>query len=244
VVLLLLSAYLGKNKPDHAVEDGRNSRRLALAEMRRWLGWKPQRLVFEPLVFFAQLYSAARENMKSTFLKAHGRLRDLYLALSDRLVHSGLIANSEDVFYLLHSELESLIAEPQQSRILFLTFPKNSFTPPGAPPLGKGRGSPENARAASEWRHPADIRWPAASIIWTGWQITKQPNAARRSSQRGQVTGRVRVILDPLKGLFLAARRDPGGAIDQSGLVAAAAFGQRSDHRNRRTAFSWCNCSP
>jgi rifampicin phosphotransferase len=78
-------------------------------EMGRCLGYGPKRVLFRVLLMLVQNYSVHRENLKYTFVKAHGRLRDMYLLLAGWLIRTGQLFDLEDIFYLSHEEIVSLI---------------------------------------------------------------------------------------------------------------------------------------
>ena len=81
----------------------------ATRQVEKRLGWL-KCMVFRRLLCWAQVFVATRENLKYHFVIAHGRLRDLYLALATRLVADGRLRDSQDVFFLTAEEVV-LLAE-------------------------------------------------------------------------------------------------------------------------------------
>jgi rifampicin phosphotransferase len=121
-VLRLLKPHLEKSSADLPLQDPVRHRIEAVAGMRRRLGWGTRRLVFELLLPLAQHYSVARENMKYSFVKAHGVLRELYLELAFRLVSQQKLPHVDSIFFLEDVEItalqeENLLPEEAVARI-------------------------------------------------------------------------------------------------------------------------------
>lgn len=102
---------VGFTRTDRSEEAQQQRRRQACQEMRRQLGVGLRRLVFEFLLGQAQVYSLARENLKYTFVMAHGHLRELYLSLADHLVSQEKLVDASELFYLTRAEISALLRD-------------------------------------------------------------------------------------------------------------------------------------
>ncbi len=101
VVLRALQAQVRAINKGSAIDPGQ-ARRDAVAQVERALNL-PQRVIFRSVLRRAQMLTVARENLKYHLVIALGHLRDLYLALAERL------ALSEDIFFLTADEVAALI---------------------------------------------------------------------------------------------------------------------------------------
>jgi rifampicin phosphotransferase len=160
-------------------------------EMGKVLGLSPKWVIFRILLKLVQTYSVERENLKYLFVQAHDRLRQLYLLLADKLVHSGQLLDPDDIFYLTHQEIISL----QRADI------------------SPGEGSYRAAARRREYRQHVEIGEKAprlveqrrdgslnpldeadASVASMGGSIRILHGVA---ASAGRVTGKARVIKDP-----------------------------------------------
>lgn len=199
-VLVMLQNHLrghGGSGPDGSSKTQEAMRQRAAQALRRQLRWNTRRPFFEILLRWTRRYSVARENLKYTFVMLHGRQRQLYLTLADRLVERGALAETDDLFYLTRPEVHALLAGRQNRETINATidqrradyvrhqdaqapkiieqWPDGSLRPLAGP---HHQGAPETVEGMEETEKEAfTLRGVAASA--------------------GQATGRARVILDP-----------------------------------------------
>jgi pyruvate,water dikinase len=79
-----------------------------IAEVEKRLTW-PELMVFRRLLEQTETYTAIRENLKYHLIIAHSQMRDLFLALAERLVAAGWLADREDIFHLTVDEVDALV---------------------------------------------------------------------------------------------------------------------------------------
>ncbi|HHJ06908.1 MAG TPA: hypothetical protein ENK24_05370, partial [Anaerolineae bacterium] len=192
-VLLMLQNHLHAHSAGRAGADAaaqQAKRRRAAAAMRRRLGFGPKRAFFEFLLYGARRFSVSRENAKYTFVMAHSHLRDLYLALGRRLQAQGALADSADLFYLRKEEIAEFLAGHIDGAELGKILVRRQ---------AEQRGY-ENAKTA-----PPKIieEWPDGSLravnLPAGDNGSETAIALRGvAASPGRVTGRARVILNPL----------------------------------------------
>jgi phosphohistidine swiveling domain-containing protein len=202
-VLTMLQNHLlahGDDSPISAQEAQPATRQRATETMRRRLRLGARRLLFEVLLGWAQSYSLARENLKYTFVMAHSHLRDLYVALAGHLTEGGALDDTSDLFYLTREEIESFLTGHISTQEL--------------------RGSVTRHRAEDRGHQEADSvpskiieQWPNGSLHpmilgqdGNGLRAMGETTLTGIAASPGQVTGRARVILDPLA----SARLVPG----------------------------------
>ncbi len=76
---------------------------LPLRGFRRWITG----------IFYerARKYLYYRERVSSTYTFGYGLLRNYYLALADHFIHTGLLENREEIFFLYDNEIRQVVAE-------------------------------------------------------------------------------------------------------------------------------------
>ncbi|MBN1217457.1 MAG: hypothetical protein JXM69_00895 [Anaerolineae bacterium] len=196
-VLTVLQGHLHAQAPGRqtaSIEIQQIKCRNATRAMWRYLGIGPRRFIFEILLLWTQHFSVGRENAKYTFVMVHSHLRSLYLALAGHLVAQGTLADTAEIFYLTKEEVAAFLnqkinreelartvahrrIEQDHYQAEVTTLPKVvEQRPDGAlqPLVLHSNGSPEKTDGTNR-------------IILPG--VAASP---------GRVTGRARVIFDPL----------------------------------------------
>ncbi len=101
-----------------AAQSAEQTRSETHARVRRNLS-RPQRYAFDRLLKSTITYVDLRERISFLISEDSFQLRRVYLALADRLVAAGDLAQQDDVFFLSHDELSELVQEhlpPQEAR--------------------------------------------------------------------------------------------------------------------------------
>lgn len=106
IILRVLRAQV-RARGRSSAADPAKARRETIAQVEGKLSW-PQGIVFRRLLRQAQVLTAARENLKYHIVIALGHLRDLYLAQAERLVVTGQLVSSDDIFFLTIGEVAAL----------------------------------------------------------------------------------------------------------------------------------------
>ncbi len=109
IVLGVLQAHAraAVSPPSGGTKGGIATRLQAVAQVEGRL-WLPLRWLFHYLLRWTRSFIVARENLKYHFVIAHGRLRQLYLALAEQFVAAGQLNAPDDVFFLTADEVVSL----------------------------------------------------------------------------------------------------------------------------------------
>ncbi|MDY6795875.1 MAG: PEP/pyruvate-binding domain-containing protein [Actinomycetota bacterium] len=165
-----------------AEKQEKDRERAMLEAMSRLRG--PQRLLLRYLVKQAQTYISLREYMKSILIKGLTHGKKVYRALSRRLARQGILREPDDIYFLTSREIEALA-------------------------MGRGESIPVDelvARRRAEYENNLDVILPEHS------KGRPRPLTPRELETReevetlrgigvspGKVTGRARVITDPLR---------------------------------------------
>ncbi len=190
-VLLMLQNHLRAHNAGAASNDAAAQQvmRQRAAQAMRWrLGFGPRRASFEFLLYWTRRFSVARENAKYTFVMAHSHLRDLYLRLAHRLQEQGALTDSAGLFYLRKEELSEFLAGHIGGVELGEILVRRQTEQRGY----------ENAQTA-----PPKIieEWPDGSLRAVALPADANSNGTALrgvAASPGRVTGRARVILNPL----------------------------------------------
>ncbi|MFH1707246.1 MAG: PEP/pyruvate-binding domain-containing protein [Planctomycetota bacterium] len=153
-------------------------REAARAEVRRRLRNPFKRLEFRFLAGRAQGAAVMRENVKSEMVRRLFLARKAMLELGSRKVRAGVLAQPDDIFFIMAGELAPLAAGALADVRTTIAarraeYERNRRLSP--PPVVIGRFDPD---------HPAPLRPPAAGDVLTGVPVNP-----------GLVRGRARVIL-------------------------------------------------
>jgi pyruvate,water dikinase len=112
VVLNAVRGFLraqGMVDPISAHRERGHQRALLTSECRRRLGNPLKRIVFDFVLANAQRGCLVRENVKSEGVRRLALARRLILELGERLHRHGLLLGRDDVFFLRHQELKSVV---------------------------------------------------------------------------------------------------------------------------------------
>jgi rifampicin phosphotransferase len=163
----------------------------AAARMRQRLGIGPRRLVFEMLLVLVRRYSVARENLKYTFVMSHSHLRALYLALARRLVHSGALPQPDDLFYLEHGELLSLVGQGQRVDMHALVQARRQELE-----SYRRAGPPDRLLEQRRQGSVMPLRTSQGTLAGTASRPAESEMLLGVAASAGEATGRARVIVD------------------------------------------------
>lgn len=202
IILRALQASVRAGKKS-AAGPGR-TRRETVAQVEKRLNW-PRRVIFRRLLRWAQTFTIIRENLKYHFVIAHSRLRDLYLALADRLVASGRLGEPDDIFFLTTGQVAELAegklaaSDIVASRRWAWKVEQETVPPLAFEQTGDGRLRPVSLHAGPDSDGAQLLRGFAASP--------------------GSYTGRARVLRSPTDGdgiepgeVLVAPATSPGWA--------------------------------
>ena len=199
-VLTMLQNHLGTRHdgcPVPSPETQQVVRQRATQALRQRLRIGPRRLFFEILLRSVQRYSVARENMKYTFVMAHGHLRDLFLALADHFVERGGLIKSADLFYLTRDEITSFLSGHTSADKIARDVERH-----------RSEERHQDARTIPpkiiEQRPDGSLHAVMSSWHSARLDVTDDAKLRGVAASPGQVTGRARVILDPQDSAHLA----------------------------------------
>ncbi len=214
-VFSIVATYLSTHPPDPAetVEAQKKVRLETTDRILKDLSKNPlEKLIFKKILEKTQEYLVVRENLKTAWVRGISAMRVLYLAIASRLVEGGILANTDDIFYLKMTEVSEIIAgNLKREQLTFIE---------------------ERKKEKEECEHldvPMMMEGKPLPIKELTCRVELKEILEGTGCSHGVVTGRARVVLSPQEcsdfaegDILVAPVTDPGWSplfVTAGGLV-------------------------
>lgn len=214
-VLSVVKTYLSVRPPNpvETMETQKKARLEATDRILTMLSRSPvKKLIFRKILEKTQKYLLVRENLKTAWVRSISAMRVLYLAIAEKLVDGGILESTDDIFYLKMTEVSDTIAgNLKKGQLDFIE---------------------ERRKEKLECEHldvPMVIVGKPLPVEELRYTVEPKEVLEGTGCSHGTVTGKARVILDPLKcsevaegDILVAPVTDPGWSplfVTAGGLV-------------------------